>query len=56
MSSTQTSTSGGSEESVWRRVTLAPGVEIHYQPSGNRRRDETIAHIIRTATHLLGGS
>jgi DNA-binding transcriptional MerR regulator len=43
----------GPGETVWRRVTLAPGVELHYQPSGDRRRDSIVAHIIRTASHLL---
>lgn len=39
--------------SIWRRVTLAPGVELHYQPSGDRRRDEAIAHLIRAASSIL---
>ena len=39
--------------SVWRRVTLAPGVELHYQLSGDRRRDEAIAHLIRAASSIL---
>ncbi|MGH2460949.1 MAG: MerR family transcriptional regulator [Chloroflexota bacterium] len=38
---------------VWRRVTLAPGVELHYQASGDRRRDEAIAHLIRAASSIL---
>ena len=38
---------------IWHRVILAPGVEIHFQPSGDRRRDEAIAHVIRAATSLL---
>jgi hypothetical protein len=46
-------TSGASPHAVWHRVTLAPGVELHYQPSGDRRREETIAHLIRAATSLL---
>jgi hypothetical protein len=41
------------DEETWRRVVLAPGVELHYQPTGDRRRDETIAHVIRAATQLL---
>jgi DNA-binding transcriptional MerR regulator len=42
-------------DSVWHRAALAPGVELHYQLSGDRRRDEAIAHVIRAASHLLRG-
>jgi hypothetical protein len=41
---------------VWRRVALAPGVELHYQPSGDRRRDAAIARLIRAAAGLLADS
>jgi hypothetical protein len=38
---------------VWHRIALAPGVELHYQPSGDRQRDAVIARLIREATGLL---
>ena len=38
---------------VWHRVALAPGVELHYQPSGDWQRDAAIARLIRDATRLL---
>ncbi len=50
------SATGTPSHDVWHRVTLAPGVELHYQPSGDRRRDETIAHLIRAAASLLAES
>lgn len=40
-------------DDIWHRVTLAPGVELHYQPSRDRRRHEAIAHLIRAAMSLL---
>ena len=40
---------------VWRRVALAPGVELHYQLSGDRRRDAAVGRLIREATALLAG-
>ena len=43
-------------DDAWHRVTLAPGVEIHYQKSGDRRRDEAIAHIIRVAASILSST
>jgi len=44
---------GAPREDVWHRVALAPGVELHYQLSGDRRRDEAIAHLIRAAASML---
>jgi DNA-binding transcriptional MerR regulator len=44
---------GASGDDVWHRVALAPGVELHYQLSGDRRRDEAIAHLIRAAASML---
>jgi DNA-binding transcriptional MerR regulator len=40
--------------SVWHRVALAPGVELHYQPTGDRDRDRAIARLIKEAMDLLG--
>ncbi len=39
--------------SVWQRVTLAPGVELHYQPSDDGTRMGAIARIVRFARELL---
>ncbi len=52
---TESSTSdlAATADEVWHRVTLAPGVELHFRPSRDRRRDEAIAHLIRAATSLL---
>ncbi|HVC33547.1 MAG TPA: MerR family transcriptional regulator [Chloroflexota bacterium] len=44
---------GVSSQDVWHRVALGPGVELHYQPSNDRRRDEAIAHLIRAAASIL---
>ncbi|MBA2362900.1 MAG: MerR family transcriptional regulator [Chloroflexia bacterium] len=43
-----------SGHSVWHRVALAPGVELHYQPTGDRDRDRVIARLIKKAMDLLG--
>jgi DNA-binding transcriptional MerR regulator len=40
---------------LWRRVALAPGVELHYQPSGDLGRDAALARLIREGTALLAG-
>src|SRR5262249_37288105 len=37
----------------WRRVMLAPGVELHYQPSADPGRESGIARLIREAARLL---
>jgi len=42
------------DSSVWQRVTLAPGVELHYQPSDDETRPGAIARIVRFARALLG--
>jgi len=41
------------DSSVWQRVTLAPGVELHYQPSDDETRTGAIARIVRFARELL---
>jgi DNA-binding transcriptional MerR regulator len=38
---------------LWRRVALAPGVELHYQLSGDRPRDAAIERFIREAAARL---
>ena len=40
-------------ESSWRRVALAPGVELHYQPSANEQRDRAIGAIAQDAMKRL---
>jgi len=39
---------------VWHRVTLAPGVELHYQPSTSRERASAIARLIAEASRIFG--
>lgn len=39
---------------MWHRVTLAPGVELHYQPPADRERAIAIARLIAEASRLLG--
>ncbi len=46
----------GAGHSVWHRVILAPGVELHYQPTGDRDRDRVIAKLIKEAMDLLGNT
>ncbi len=41
------------DSSVWQRVTLAPGVELHYQPSDDGTRMGAITRIVRFARELL---
>ena len=38
---------------AWQRVTLAPGVELHYQPTGDPACDAAIARLIAEATTLF---
>lgn len=40
-------------EGLWRRVPLAPGVELHYQPSNSPDRDAAIARLISEGVRLL---
>jgi DNA-binding transcriptional MerR regulator len=42
-----------SADSVWRRVVLAPGVELHYQPTGDPDRDAAVARLIAEGARLL---
>lgn len=39
---------------IWRRVALAPGVELHYQLTGQRRRDAAVADLVAALTELAG--
>lgn len=41
---------------AWQRVTLAPDVELHYQPTGDPARDAAIARLVAEATTLLSTS
>ena len=45
---------GPSERAAqWIRVALAPGVELHYQPSDDERRDAAIQSVVRDAEKRL---
>jgi hypothetical protein len=41
--------------SLWRRVLLAPGVELSFQLSDDAQRDGAIAEIVEQATRRLHG-
>jgi hypothetical protein len=36
----------------WQRVTLAPGIELHYVPSDDARFNELVSRIIQAARPL----
>jgi DNA-binding transcriptional MerR regulator len=38
---------------TWRRVALAPGIELHYLASGDARVDRLATRIAEAATHIL---
>jgi hypothetical protein len=40
-------------ETVWRRHTLAPGVELHFRETDNPRLAEAIQRLIREAAAIL---
>jgi hypothetical protein len=42
-------------ETVWRRHTLAPGVELHYRETDDPRLSEAIQRLIREAAAILEG-
>jgi DNA-binding transcriptional MerR regulator len=42
-------------ETVWRRHTLAPGVELHYRETEDPRLAEAIRRLIREAAAILDG-
>jgi hypothetical protein len=39
---------------VWRRIVLGPGVELHYQVTGDRQRSAAVGRLIREAARILG--
>lgn len=39
---------------AWRRVELAPGVELQYRPTGDPAREAAIARLIEEGRRLLG--
>jgi hypothetical protein len=47
--------SGPSREGLWRRVRLAPGVELHYQLQDDHRLERGIALLVRYAAGVLRG-
>ncbi len=40
-------------ETEWRRIVLAPGIELQYQPSDDRAREVLIAQIAQAAIQVL---
>ncbi len=42
------------EERTWQRVTLAPGVELHYEASASEANRNAMAAIIEAARTILG--
>jgi hypothetical protein len=40
------------EPEQWQRVTLAPGIELHYIPSEDARTNELVSRIIQAARPL----
>jgi hypothetical protein len=44
---------GAERAMAWIRVTLAAGVDLHYLPSGDDRRDAAIQGIVRDADKRL---
>jgi DNA-binding transcriptional MerR regulator len=43
----------GSAAGLWRRVALAPGVELSFQPSADPARERAIAELVEEATRRL---
>ncbi len=41
-------------DTVWHRVVLAPGVELHYQPSADTDRLDRVGQLVALARRLLG--
>jgi hypothetical protein len=44
------------EERTWQRVTLAPGVELHYEASDPTARRGAIRKLIDAARTILGSN
>ena len=41
------------EPATWQRVTLAPGIELHYTLSGDAHHTDTVARLLDAARHIL---
>ncbi|HYP18588.1 MAG TPA: hypothetical protein VEY08_00835, partial [Chloroflexia bacterium] len=41
------------QPATWQRVTLAPGIELHYALSGDAHHTETVARLLDAARHIL---
>lgn len=41
------------QPATWQRVTLAPGIELHYILSGDAHHTETVARLLDAARHIL---
>lgn len=41
------------QPATWQRVTLAPGIELHYVHSGDAHHTETVARLLDAVRHIL---
>jgi DNA-binding transcriptional MerR regulator len=41
------------QPATWQRVTLAPGIELHYALSGDAHHTQTVARLLDAARHIL---
>lgn len=41
------------QPATWQRVTMAPGIELHYTLSGDAHHTETVARLLDAARHIL---
>ena len=41
------------QETTWRRVALAPGIELHFQQTNDARINETVARLLEAAARVL---
>ena len=41
------------QETTWRRVPLAPGIELHFQQTNDARINETVARLLEAAARIL---
>ncbi|HYO50788.1 MAG TPA: helix-turn-helix domain-containing protein [Chloroflexia bacterium] len=41
------------QPATWQRVTLAPGIELHYILSGDAHHTDTVARLLDAARHIL---
>jgi hypothetical protein len=41
------------QETAWRRVHLAPGIELHFEQTNDARINETVARLLEAAARVL---